>query len=140
VRPPCLESWSLTGPSTRSRGRIVLASAGPPLDPHCEPCGAIWVPGSGNEMYATYKLKRQSWISGPVHPQSKSADRMLEISVCEAEQSEEDETAYLLRSPANRERLLRAIENVTGQRDLVTLSLDDLQASDHSDMGGLRPD
>lgn len=40
-------------------------------------------------------------------------DREIEIVVCEAVESAEDETAYLLRSPANRERLLRAIENVS---------------------------
>ena len=47
--------------------------------------------------------------------------------VCEAEQSEEDETAYLLKSSANRERLLKAIENVAHERNLVTVKLDELQ-------------
>lgn len=51
----------------------------------------------------------------------------VEISVCESTQSEEDETAYLLKSPANRERLLKAIENVARQQDLVTVDLDQLQ-------------
>lgn len=51
----------------------------------------------------------------------------VEISVCESTQSEEDETAYLLKSPANRERLLKAIENVARQQDLVTIDLDQLQ-------------
>jgi antitoxin YefM len=54
-------------------------------------------------------------------------DKDLEIVVCEAAQSEEDETAYLLRSPANRERLLKAIENIAQDRNLVTINIDDLQ-------------
>lgn len=53
--------------------------------------------------------------------------REIEISVCEAAPSEEDETAYLLRSPANRERLLKAIENVSRRQDLVTVDVSDLQ-------------
>jgi antitoxin YefM len=54
-------------------------------------------------------------------------DKDIEIVVSEAAQSEEDETAYLLRSPANRERLLKAIENVAHDRNLVTINIDDLQ-------------
>ena len=41
--------------------------------------------------------------------------------MCDANQCEDDETAYLLKSPANRERLLKAIENVTQNRNLVTV-------------------
>ena len=48
-------------------------------------------------------------------------------SFIQAEQSEEDETAYLLKSSANRERLLKAIENVAHERNLVTVKLDELQ-------------
>jgi len=33
--------------------------------------------------------------------------------------SERDETAYLLRSPANRERLLRAISDVEANRNII---------------------
>jgi antitoxin YefM len=51
----------------------------------------------------------------------------IEIVVCEAAQSEEDETMYLLRSPANRDRLLKAIENVAHDRNLVTIKTEDLQ-------------
>ena len=51
----------------------------------------------------------------------------IEIVVCEAAQSEEDETTYLLRSPANRDRLLKAIENVAHDRNLVTIKTEDLQ-------------
>lgn len=42
-------------------------------------------------------------------------DREIEIVVYER-----DETAYLLRSPANRERLLRAIADVESSQNIVT--------------------
>jgi len=54
-------------------------------------------------------------------------NKEIEIVVCESAQGEEGETAYLLRSPANRERLLKAIENVARERNLVTVPLDELQ-------------
>ena len=41
--------------------------------------------------------------------------------MCDANQRENDETEYLLKSPANRERLLQAIENVTQNRNLITV-------------------
>jgi antitoxin YefM len=40
--------------------------------------------------------------------------------------SEVDETAYLLHSEANRERLLRAIEHVNNGADLIEVELDSL--------------
>jgi len=54
-------------------------------------------------------------------------NKEIEIVVCQATQIAEDETAYLLKSPANRDRLLKAIENVAHNRNLVTVNLDDLQ-------------
>ena len=53
-------------------------------------------------------------------------DKEIEIVVCDAEQIEEDETAYLLKSPANRERLLKAIEDVAQNRNLVTVNAEEL--------------
>ena len=53
-------------------------------------------------------------------------NREIEIAVCEAVQSEEDETSYLLKSPANRDRLFNAMENVSHNRNLVTVNLDEL--------------
>lgn len=50
----------------------------------------------------------------------------IEIAVCEATAIEEDETEYLLSSPANREHLFKAIENVNNNRNLVTVDIDDL--------------
>ena len=41
-------------------------------------------------------------------------DREIEIAVYER-----DETAYLLRSPANRERLLRAIADVESSQNII---------------------
>jgi antitoxin YefM len=41
-------------------------------------------------------------------------DKEIEIAVYER-----DETAYLLRSPANRERLLRAVADVNAARNVV---------------------
>jgi antitoxin YefM len=64
-------------------------------------------------MHTIYKLRAdeldQRFLDTLKH---QFQDREIEIVVCEAADSAEDETAYLLRSPANRERLLRAIENV----------------------------
>ncbi len=54
-------------------------------------------------------------------------NKEIEIAVCDVTEIEEDETAYLLKSPANRERLLKSIENVSHNRNLVTVNLDDLQ-------------
>ncbi len=57
---------------------------------------------------------------------SQFRGREIEIAVCEAADTAGDETAYLLRSPANRERLLRAIENVAQGKDLVVIDPGDL--------------
>jgi antitoxin YefM len=54
-------------------------------------------------------------------------DKEIEIAVCEAAQSEEDETEYLLKSPANRDRLLKAIEDVARKHHLVSMDLEDMQ-------------
>lgn len=53
--------------------------------------------------------------------------KTIEIAVTELEIVEQDETAYLLGDPANRTRLLEALENVARQRNLVTVDLADLQ-------------
>ncbi len=51
----------------------------------------------------------------------------IEISVSEAVESEEDETAYLLRSPANREHLLKALDDLAQGRNLVAVGVDELR-------------
>jgi antitoxin YefM len=49
-------------------------------------------------------------------------DKDIEIIV-----SEVDETAYLFRSEANKERLLKAIENIEKEENLVEVQISDLQ-------------
>ena len=79
-------------------------------------------------MYAVYKL-RANELDGSFLDTLKSLfkDREIEIAVSEASASSDDETAYLLESPANSERLLRAIENIAHERDLVSVDLDALR-------------
>jgi antitoxin YefM len=79
-------------------------------------------------MYTIYKLRAdeldQHFLDTLKH---QFQDREIEIAVCEAAESAEDETAYLLRSPANRERLLRALENVARGENLEVVDLGDLR-------------
>lgn len=49
-------------------------------------------------------------------------NKEIEITV-----SERDETEYLLRSPANREHLLRAIEDVEADRNIYVLDQEQFQ-------------
>jgi antitoxin YefM len=78
-------------------------------------------------MYTIYKLRAdeldQRFLDTLKH---QFQDREIEIVVSEAAERAEDETAYLLRSPANRERLLRALENVAEGRNLEVVDLGDL--------------
>ena len=78
-------------------------------------------------MYTIYKLRAdeldQRFLDTLKH---QFQDREIEIVVSEAAEREEDETAYLLRSPANRERLLRALENVAEGRNLEVVDLGNL--------------
>lgn len=70
-------------------------------------------------MYAIYKLRAEELDQRFLDTlKSQFQDREIEIAVCEVADVAEDETAYLLRSPANRDRLLRAIENVAQGGDL----------------------
>jgi len=79
-------------------------------------------------MYTLYKINADEldnrFLEGL---KAMFKNKEIEIAVCEAEQSEESETAYLLRSSVNRERLLKAMENVVHERNLVTVKLDELQ-------------
>ena len=64
-------------------------------------------------MYMIYRLRAdeldQRLLDALKH---QFQGREIEIVVSEAADRAEDETAYLLRSPTNRERLLNALENV----------------------------
>ncbi len=79
-------------------------------------------------MYTLYKMHADE-IDNSFLKSLKAmfGDKEIEIVVCEAGQSEENETAYLLKSSANRDHLLRAIENVTNAQNLVTVKLDEPQ-------------
>ncbi|HRX72270.1 MAG: hypothetical protein KDJ22_04985 [Candidatus Competibacteraceae bacterium] len=79
-------------------------------------------------MYTLYRLNADE-LSIDLLESIKTQFRhqLIEIAVCPAETAEQDETAYLLANPANRARLLEAMENVRQQRDLVTVDLADLQ-------------
>lgn len=78
-------------------------------------------------MYALYKLRADELDQHFLDAlRSQFQDREIEIAVSDVVESTEDETAYLLRSPANRERLLRALDNVAQGRDLKAVDLDDL--------------
>jgi len=74
-------------------------------------------------MHTTYRLNANELDEKFI--QSLKAlfkDKDIEIMV-----SEVDETGYLLRSEANKERLLRAIENVEKGENLVEARVGDLQ-------------
>ncbi|MDS4020217.1 MAG: hypothetical protein RKR03_06865 [Candidatus Competibacter sp.] len=79
-------------------------------------------------MYTLYRLNADE-LSVDFLESLKTLFRhkTIEIAICEADAMEEDETAYLLATPANRARLLEAMENVRHQRNLVTVNLSDLQ-------------
>lgn len=74
-------------------------------------------------MYTTYRLNVNELDEKFIQSlKTLFKDKEIEILV-----SEVDETAYLLRSKANRERLLRAIENIEKGENLVEVRMGDLQ-------------
>ncbi len=79
-------------------------------------------------MYTIFKMKAEELDNRFLKSlKAMFKDKEIEIVVCEAEQSEDDETAYLFKSQANRDHLLKAIENVSHSRNLVSVNIDDLQ-------------
>ena len=79
-------------------------------------------------MYTLYRISANELDSRFIKAlKALFKNKEIEIAVCEVSEIEEDETAYLLKSPANRERLLKAVENVAHDRNLVTANLDELQ-------------
>jgi antitoxin YefM len=77
-------------------------------------------------MYTTYRIRTDE-LNDDFLTSLKTLfrDKTIEIAVCEADDESEDETAYLLRDPANRRRLMDAIENVRqGRLQLVDLDTD----------------
>ena len=79
-------------------------------------------------MYTIYRLNADDLDSRFIRAlKTMFKNKEIEIAVCEVSEIEEDETAYLLKSPANREHLFKALENVAHDRNLVTINLDELQ-------------
>lgn len=74
-------------------------------------------------MYSTYRLKAEE-LSNDFVKSVKSAyhDKEIEIIV----QDVQDETEYLLSSTANKEHLLKAVEEVENQENLVHVKLEEL--------------
>jgi hypothetical protein len=73
-------------------------------------------------MYTTYRMKTDELDDAfLVSLKALFKGKTIEIAVCEADEESKDETAYLLRDPANRQRLMDAIENVRQGR---TVSVD----------------
>lgn len=74
-------------------------------------------------MSTVYRLKASELDSNFLEEiKAIFGDKEIEIVV-----SQFDETEYLLKSEANKNRLLRAIENVKNSRDLVEFKLPNLQ-------------
>ncbi|MGH8497395.1 MAG: hypothetical protein ACRERV_01070 [Methylococcales bacterium] len=78
-------------------------------------------------MYTTYRLKADE-LNADFLESVKALfhGKVVEIAICDAAQTEEDETDYLLKNPANRQHLLNAIDNVKQRRGIVEVSLADL--------------
>jgi hypothetical protein len=75
-------------------------------------------------MLSTYRLKASELSADLIRALKNTYhDREIEITV----QDVQDETDYLLSSPANREHLLRALDDVRNNRNLVTISLDSIE-------------
>nr|VFK43730.1 MAG: hypothetical protein BECKTC1821D_GA0114238_101811 [Candidatus Kentron sp. TC] len=78
-------------------------------------------------MYTSYRLNADELTPGFLDAlKTLFKHKTIEISVCDAEQAEQDETVYLLANPANRARLLAAVENVANGQNLVSVDLDDV--------------
>lgn len=75
-------------------------------------------------MYTIYKLKADDLDSRCLRAlKALFKNKGNEIVVSETAEIEEDETAYLLKFPANRDRLLKALDNVAHDRNLAVVNL-----------------
>ena len=75
-------------------------------------------------MQTTYRLNAKE-LNEDIITALKSTYRDLDIEITINEV--QDETAYLLSSPANRERLFTAIDDIKNNRNLVHVTLDSLE-------------
>jgi len=79
-------------------------------------------------MYTVYRIDANSLDKRFLDAvKAMFRDKEIEIAVCEVPDIEEDETAYLLKSSANRKRLLESIENINKNLNIVTVNMDQLQ-------------
>ncbi|MBI3599139.1 MAG: hypothetical protein HY097_00645 [Nitrospinae bacterium] len=70
-------------------------------------------------MYSTYRLKANELDSKFIENlKTLFEDKEIEIAVYEV-----DETEYLLKSDANKRRLLEAIENVKNEKNLIEVEM-----------------
>ena len=75
-------------------------------------------------MHSTYRLKASELDKDFIKSlQDIFHDKEIEIIVQEVD---EDETDYLLKNPANRDRLLKAVKNAEDNSNLVDFSLEKL--------------
>nr|VFK14639.1 MAG: antitoxin YefM [Candidatus Kentron sp. LPFa]VFK31062.1 MAG: antitoxin YefM [Candidatus Kentron sp. LPFa] len=78
-------------------------------------------------MYTTYCLNAGALTPGSLDAlKTLFGNKTIEISVCDTEEIEQDETAYLLANPVNRARLQEAMENVANRKNLVSVDLSDI--------------
>lgn len=76
-------------------------------------------------MSTTYRLKATELDEHFLQSlKALYGNKEVEIAITEVQ---EDETAYLLQNEANKEHLLRALENVEKGQNLVTVKLEDLK-------------
>lgn len=74
-------------------------------------------------MYTTYRLKANELDSRFLKSiKAQYKDREIEIVVSEC-----DETEYLLKSEANKKRLLESLKNVKEGKNLHTFDLDEIK-------------
>ncbi len=73
-------------------------------------------------MYSTYRLRAEELSSNLIKAiKNTYHDREIEITVQEIQ----DETEYLLSTRANREHLLKSIENINKHTNLVQMNLEE---------------
>jgi antitoxin YefM len=76
-------------------------------------------------MYSTYRLNANELDKDFIKALKEIFhDKEIEIIVQEVE---EDETDYLLKNPANKDRLLKAIKNADDNSNLVDFPLENLK-------------
>jgi len=76
-------------------------------------------------MYSTYRLKANE-LDKDFIKSLKEIFHNKEIEII-VQEVEEDETEYLLKSPVNRDRLLKAVKNADENSNLVDFPMENLK-------------